>query len=106
MKYGTPEYREWMRGERRKAKERKKVQAAVERQARIERENSGKVVVVKQGSKCKREVTVNGKSIGFAVRDDFLRFGMSGWRLRPHGAQSIECDSLNDLRQKAAEVVI
>jgi hypothetical protein len=106
MKYGTPEYRAWMRVERQIAKEHRQAQAAAERQARIERENSGKVVVVKRGDKCKREVTVNGKSIGFAVRDDFLRFGMSEWRLLPHGAQSIECDSLNDLRQKAAEVVI
>ena len=106
MKYGTPEYREWMRGERRKAKERRQAQAAVERQARLEREKAGKVVVVKQGSAYKREVTVNGESVGFALRGSYGRFGMSGWYLRPHGCKSIECDSLNDLRQKAAEVVI
>tara|TARA_R110000824_G_scaffold198946_4_gene382988 strand:+ start:726 stop:1043 length:318 start_codon:yes stop_codon:yes gene_type:complete len=104
MKYGTPEYRAHMRNERRKSKERRQAKAAAERQARIERENSGKVVVVKQGSACKREVTVNGKSIGFATRDNYGRFGLTGWSLRPYGGESISCDSLDDLRRKAAEL--
>ena len=104
MKYGTPEYRAHMRNERRKSKERRNAKAAVERQARIERQNSDKVVVVKQGSTCNREVTVNGESIGFATRSNYGRFGLTGWSLRPHSGESINCDSLDDLRQKAAEL--
>jgi hypothetical protein len=54
----------------------------------------------------KREVIVNGKSIGFATHTSYGRFGYGPWYLRLHGSteKPQAFYYLADLRQKAAEV--
>jgi len=54
----------------------------------------------------KREVLVNGKSVGFATRASYGRCGFGCWKLRMTDCadKAQEFVTLAELRQKAAEV--
>lgn len=64
------------------------------------------VAVSSLGRMTKREVLVNGRSVGFATRASYGRCGFGCWKLRMTDCadKAQEFVTVAELRQKAAEV--